>query len=337
MDLDIFTKCLPKLELHAHLSGCFRESSLNRLRAQDNKEPFKFVLEPVTDYKAETWKSCDSTFKNIADAVNTLPRLRSLLAEVIEDFAHEGAIYVELRIGVKEAPTKEEYLNAMLEEIKLQANRFPNTIVKLLLSIARNSSVPYARENVQLAIKYSRGLEDPVIVGVEVGANPYTGNWKDIVPLLTEAREAGLRVSLHCGENPGNAEEWREMIKWHPDRLGHCAFLPLDQLSLESLRALQIPVELCLTVASRWFAIPYSENVWHSLKNHPIIFCTDNTTLNNTSLSKEYHIAMEHFHLDRDEMIRRTRSSIDYVFASDKCKNELREIFEEKLARLASD
>jgi len=225
----------------------------------------------------------------------------------------------------------------LIEEIQLQSKRFPHTIVKLLLSVARHSGVPYGRENVELAIKYTKGVEDPVIVGVELGGNPYTGTWKELGPLFTEAREAGLRVALHCGENHLNAEEWREMIKWHPDRLGHCAFLRSDQLSLESLRALQIPVELCLTVASRWFAIPHSENVWHSLRNHPIIFCTDNTTLNNTTLSKEYLIAMEHFQLSRDEMIRRTRSSIDYAFASDKCKNKLREIFEAKIACLASD
>jgi len=68
---------------------------LNQLRAQDNKEPFNFLLAPVTDYKEEAWTSCIDTFLNVADAVNTLPRLRTLLAEVIEDFANEGAIYVE--------------------------------------------------------------------------------------------------------------------------------------------------------------------------------------------------------------------------------------------------
>ena len=108
----------------------------------------------------------------------------------------------------------------------------------------------------------------------------------------------------------------------------------IDQASLESLRTSKIPVEICLTVAQSWFAIPHSSNVWHSLKNHPIIFCTDNTTLYDTVLSKEYQIAMEHFHLSRDQMIQLCRDSIDYTFASEKCKGKLREIFEAKVSQL---
>lgn len=49
--------------------------------------------------------------------------------------------YCELRIGIKPEPTKRDYLNGLLSVIAEQRIKYPDVTVKLLLSVARHSSV----------------------------------------------------------------------------------------------------------------------------------------------------------------------------------------------------
>ncbi|KAG5561369.1 hypothetical protein RHGRI_004408 [Rhododendron griersonianum] len=60
---------------------------------------------------------------------------------------------------------------------------------------------------------------------------------------------------------------------------------------------------------------------------HPIVLCTDDTGVFSTSLSREYALAASTFGLGRSNMFQLAQNAIDFVFADDAVKTELREIF----------
>ena len=251
--------------------------------------------------------------------------------EVIEDFAKEGTVYLELRIGLKPVPTKREYLETLLSAIGEAALLHPYCTVKLLLSVARDTPVSYAREQVVLAIEHVRTHQpDPVVVGVEMGGSPYAGSWRELRCLFDAAREAGLRVSLHCGERPDAQEEWSEMLTWRPDRVGHGTFLSEENLSRLSARA--IPVEFCVSVAERFFCQKSAKMILSRLPLHPHIVCTDNTTLNETTLTAEYEKVMKDFLLTPKDLLVMSWRAIDFAFASSIAKEKVRKDFVERLS-----
>ena len=62
-------------------------------------------------------------------------------------------------------------------------------------------------------------------MGVELSGDPRTGSFTDFAEELARARAGGLKVSLHCGEQPEQSKETPLMLDFKPDRLGHCIYL----------------------------------------------------------------------------------------------------------------
>lgn len=96
-------------------------------------------------------------------------------------------------------------------------------MVKLLVSICRHESVASGEENLTLAIKYNQ-LYPNIVRGVDLSGNPASKKFSDFRAILTQARDTGLKLALHCGETD-NQLEIAEMLEFGMDRLGHGIFI----------------------------------------------------------------------------------------------------------------
>ncbi|OJK04765.1 hypothetical protein ASPACDRAFT_109613 [Aspergillus aculeatus ATCC 16872] len=188
---DEFTRALPKIELHAHLSGSISRQCLHEIWAEKKAQsPETFTLEdPLVvmppgkvDYSLQTFFT---TFSNtIYHLLTTLSDIRAATRSTLADFAADGVVYLELRTIPRASPaqsfTREEYLTTVLDtiaEFSLQqqqqqqqeqpppenASSIPSgTTTKqaamttnLILAIDRGTMTAHeAMEIVQLAIKY---------------------------------------------------------------------------------------------------------------------------------------------------------------------------------------
>ncbi|XVF26005.1 hypothetical protein REPUB_Repub13aG0263000 [Reevesia pubescens] len=338
---------MPKVELHAHLNGSVRSSTLLEL-ARVLGEKGIIVFPDVENVIMKNDRTLHEVFK-LFDLIHILTTDHSTVTritkEVIEDFASENVVYLELRTTPKRndsiGMSKRSYMEAVMEGLRAvnsvdvdyaPAGLKTNTIngatrkkifVRFLLSIDRRESTEAAMETVKLALE----MRDLGVVGIDLSGNPIVGNWTTFLPALKFAREQGLYITLHCGEVP-NQEEIKEMLDFLPQRIGHaCCF---DEENWRKLKSSKIPVEICLTSNIRTETISSIE-IHHFgdlyMAKHPLVLCTDDSGVFSTSLSGEYTLTSSAFGLGKTKMFQLAENAIDFIFADNGVKEDLKAIF----------
>ena len=209
--------------------------------------------------------------------------------------------------------------------------------MRLLLSAARHGELDFAQENIDIAIEYFQKSKaegkEPIVCGVELGGVTTAGSWEAFRPMFQQARDAGLPIALHCGENKQNQAEPREMMAFGPERLGHCVYL--DDANMQRLLESGIPVETCLTCHDLCFSVPYPENVFAKLhKKGKVCLATDNPSFYQTSLSDEYIRCCEHHDVTIADVFALARDAIDFAFTSEETKASLRHRFDAAVDKL---
>ncbi|KAI2497067.1 Adenosine/AMP deaminase [Fragilaria crotonensis] len=359
-DLKSFVDRIPKIELHAHLNGCVRESTL-------------MALAKERGIQLSEHHFADDTDDTVGQVVADLEALRLITWEALHDFASHHVVYLELRSTPKrlrrtwksdEITTKTDYVNVILsviqdferqeqeryererENVGETNGRLPLK-ARLLVSIDRARDVEEAIENVNIAIDLHQN-ENPYIVGIDLGGNPLRNDFRDFEGALSMARKAGLKVTLHCGEvacaernndpNPAYVralEEAHALIAFHPDRLGHALLLPAS--IRPALSSSKIPVETCPTsnVMTLELATSFHGHLVEGLKAHPQMehwlstdypfsVSTDDSGVFNTNPSKELLLLSLAWNLSPGKLTHIVMRSIEHAFCDENLKALLR-------------
>ncbi|KAJ4814571.1 Adenosine deaminase-like protein [Rhynchospora pubera] len=345
---------LPKVELHAHLNGSIRDSTLLELvnKHGDNGVLISKDVEQMILEKGTSLRKCFELFAVYHVLATDHETVKRITKEAVEDFAADNCIYLELRTTPKKneakGMTKRSYMDAVIDGLKAVDTvdvdlcgceltnkkngdwRRKKIFVRLLLSINRSEATSAAIETVNLAME----MKDMGVVGIDLSGDPTVGQWDTVLPALEHARKLGLPVTLHCGE-VRNSKEIQAMLDFNPQRLGHVCLLAEEDW--ERLKSLMIPVEICLTSNIMTQTIPLIE--YHHFADlykskHPLSLCTDDTGLFSTTLSNEYYKAAVTFGLGKEEMFKLAQEAVDFVFANEDVKKHLAQNYEEAKARI---
>jgi adenosine deaminase len=126
---------------------------------------------------------------------------------------------------------------------------YPQVRAGLIVMMDRTFTERQNEVIVEKAIRYrTRG-----IVGIDIaGPRPHAGryDYAGLAPLVETAREAGLGVTIHVGEEGGEAglEEIRDVVEHlRPERIGHGILAAQDDDTMELLRDAGTVLELCPT------------------------------------------------------------------------------------------
>ncbi|KAK8941896.1 hypothetical protein KSP40_PGU012214 [Platanthera guangdongensis] len=357
-------RSIPKIELHAHLNGCIRDSTLLELaKVLGEKGIINFAdVEHVIRKCGRSLSECFQLFDLFHILATDHGTISRITKEVVEDFAADEVVYLELRTTPKnnetKGMTKRSYMKAVIDGLRSvdalnvlfsnssertenisrsTQNNYANCMerktiyIRLLLSIDRRETTIAAMETVCLALE----MREFGVVGIDLSGNPIVGEWNTFLPALKYAKEQGLSVTLHCGE-VSNKKEIQEMLDFVPERIGHACFLDKDDW--EKARVLHIPVEICLTSnlrTERLSTIDLHHFANLHKGNHPLVLCTDDTGLFSTTLSNEYYLAAATFGLDQKDVLRLATNAIEFVFGGSEVKKALRGIFGDSARKLA--
>jgi adenosine deaminase len=162
---------------------------------------------------------------------------------------------------------------------------------------------------VEKAIRYvSRG-----IVGIDIaGPRPDGGRYpyRELAPLVEEARNAGLGVTIHVGEEGeehGDAEIGEVVEHLRPDRIGHGILAARNPELMAALREQEIVLEICPTSNLLTRALADEQAVRETFRafvEHGVLFtiATDGPEMMRTHLRDEFELLKRIEALDEDEL-----------------------------------
>jgi adenosine deaminase len=249
-------------ELHTHLGGSVSSDILWTLAHEQG------IALPVKDYWDFDRLVTVSDPRGVAD-LNALDQIyhwteliqSSPLAVEVSVHAAIGGAYrsqgittLELRFNpMKRNRGGERDLDhiilAAIRGLDRASLEYPQVRAGLILMMDRTFT---ARQNeiiVEKAIGWaSRGIVGIDIAGPRPGGSRY--DYRQVQPMVDEARAAGLGVTIHVGEEGGEfgREEVSEVVEvLRPDRIGHGILAAGDDELMRDLREAEIVLEICPT------------------------------------------------------------------------------------------
>ncbi len=117
---------MPKIELHTHIGGSLRASTFHSLSLSKNLSISHIEFSAVSIQKGF------EMFKVIAQLIDSCEVLERVTREVIQDYADNNCVYLELRSTPRQfqkegiVQTKQQYLEAVITAIKIEESMNPN-------------------------------------------------------------------------------------------------------------------------------------------------------------------------------------------------------------------
>ncbi|KAJ1454593.1 hypothetical protein M885DRAFT_521499 [Pelagophyceae sp. CCMP2097] len=311
---------MPKIELHAHLSGSIRRGTLVELAARESDAEALRAGGLLRDggllRGRRSLRECFDIFGLIHRHVRSLDDVARITREALEDASADRTSYIELRSTPRrfdgETPTDEmDYVRAVVGAMAAWSRRGPacKVVPRLLVSVDRSRSVEAAEKMVDdlCALRAADETVREFVVGLDFSGNPTAATFCDYAHIFRKARDVfGLPAALHVAEvprNDGDADAILDFALERPEacRLGHALYLSEAQL----LRAQSLCIEVCPSsnVATLDLA---------SLAQHPLlrrgegrlVLCTDDSAVFGSGLGDEYAKVLCHFSdFDLEQML----------------------------------
>jgi adenosine deaminase len=162
---------------------------------------------------------------------------------------------------------------------------------------------------VEKAIRYApRGIVGVDIAGPRPRGERYA--YRELAPLVEEARTAGLGVTIHVGEEGeehGDGEIAEVVEHLRPDRIGHGILAARNPELMAALREHEIVLEICPTSNLLTRALPDEEAVrdtFRAFVEHgvPFTIATDGPEMMRTHLRDEFALLQRVGALDGEEL-----------------------------------
>ena len=252
---------------------------------------------------------------------------RSVHAAIGGAYRSQGITTLELRFNpMKRNRGGERDLDhiimAAVRGLDRASLEYPQVRSGLILMMDRTFTERQNAIIVEKAIRYApRG-----VVGIDIagprpdGAGPYP--YRDLLPLVEQAKDAGLGVTIHVGEEGGDfgIAEVREVVSTlRPDRIGHGILAAQDPKLMDQLREAEIVLEICPTSNLLTKALEDEgavRDTFRAFTEHevPFTIATDGPEMMRTHLRDEFELLLKIGALDEDRLSEANRRGHDATF-----------------------
>jgi adenosine deaminase len=308
-------------ELHTHLGGSVAADILWSLAHEQG------IALPVKDYWAfhelvtvsdprgvESLDALDEVY-HWTELIQSSPLAveRSVHAAIGGAYRSQGITTLELRFNpMKRNRGGERDLDhiilAAIRGLDRARLEYPQVRAGLILMMDRTFDADLNMIIVRKAIGWApRGIVGVDIAGPRPGGERY--DYRGLAPHVEAAREAGLGITIHVGEEGGSVgrEEIAEVVDaLRPDRIGHGILAAGDPTLLAALAESGIVLELCPTSNLLTKALVGEEELRRTVRtfaDHGVAFtvATDGPEMMRTHLRDEFELLLRIGALEEDE------------------------------------
>lgn len=325
-----FFRGLPKVDLHRHLEGSLRLSTLLEVgRLHGLRLPGTNRLRELVQVGEDELFS----FENFLSKFETLrlfyrsPEIISRLTrETIADAAADNVRYLELRFTPAALSRAEQFslaevMDWVIDGTHLAEEEFGVT-TRLIASVNRNEGVDIALEVARLAAE----RQPAGIVGVDLAGNEAHYSGLMFAGVFKEATQAGLHITIHAGEWGGAANVAEAITHLRAERIGHGVRVLEDPAVAALARERGVTFEVCITSN-------YQSGVVPALSVHPLprmlahglnaTINTDDPSISQICLSDEYRLANEDLGLSLEVLRERVLAAANAAFLPDEERQRL--------------
>lgn len=324
---------LPKIELHCHLDGSVRPETIIDIAQKDrinipsyNIQDIKRMVTAPLD--CESLDEYLKRFQLPILVMQTKENLRRIAYELLEDSAKENVKYIEVRFApllhCEKGLNIEEIIESVLNGIE-DAEKKYDIKGNLILSCLKTMPVDTVFDVVEGGKKFlGKG-----VAAIDLAGSENEGFSKEFIEPIALAKKYGYRITIHAGET-GIGKNVLEAIELlHAERIGHGIFIKDCAEAYKAVKEKEITLEMCPTSNVQTKAV-------QSFNTHPIYdfykdgikvtVNTDNRTVSNTTMTNEFNILLDEFHITYEDYKQIYYNSVNASFADLETKEKLKKI-----------
>jgi adenosine deaminase len=321
---------LPKTEIHCHLEGAIRTATIIEV-AREYHLPLPSYEVPALDKHVKVfdqWRDLRAVLEafTIARDCFVAPDVVERIAwELFEDSARQNIKLFEVRFSPDWAFSRHALdWDAALEALqraKARAEYDFGMAIGLIAITSRSLGSPSSVKTVDWAIRHAGD-----ILGIDLADSERDFPLSEFLAPIRKAKDAGLKVTIHTGEDTPASFVSEAIHLMAPDRIGHGIHIIEDAAAVELVRERGITLEVN----------PWSNYLTHSvhrIEEHPlkklfdlgvrVTINSDDPEVLDANLNNEYRIAHEILGMTFDELAACNRYACDTSFIPEPARQKI--------------
>src|SRR6266508_2894297 len=321
---------LPKTEIHIHLEGSIRTPTIIDIAREYKLDLPSYEVDELNKHvkvygQMRDLKAVLEAFAIFQNSITSPKVVERIAWELFEDSARQNVRLFEVRFSPDWAFHShdlnwDECLDGLLRAKERAEREFDMAIAYIAISSRSMGPVSCVR-TVDWAISHKDH-----IVGVDLADAEDVYPIYDFAKPILKAKEAGLKVTVHSGENTAASAVVDTIHAVHPDRIGHGIHIIEDMKAVELVQEQNITLEV-----NPWSN--YLTNSVRSIEEHPlkrlfdlgvkVTINSDDPEVLETNLNNEYRIAHEILGMSIEEIMTCNQYAYEASFLAEAEKNRI--------------
>jgi adenosine deaminase len=335
---------LPKVELHCHIEGTMRPTTVRDLARKNG------VALPTDDldelYRYGSLDEFLSVFWLVQSCLHDRDDWARLAYESVSDAAAHGRVYAETFFTPARHLAAQQHLGdivAGLDEGIAAAEADTGARCALVADIDRAYGPDAGLELVEGVLGLRRGGAPGAdrIIGIGLDSTELGVDPRSFSPAYEAARRGGLHLTAHQGEDTGPDAIAACVDVLGAERIDHGLSITRDDRLVERFAGEGIPLTVCPTsnmvIANRVSSL--AEHPFAAMRAAGLLATlnTDDPALTDLDLGREYAAVADAYGWGFDEMVVVSHDGVDATWLDDDDKRALHERIDARAAELRAD
>ncbi|MBN1451774.1 MAG: adenosine deaminase [Anaerolineales bacterium] len=318
---------LPKAEIHIHLEGSIRTATIIDIAREHNLSLPAYEVETLDPHvkvyeQLQSLQAVLEAFAIFQNSIVSPVAVERITYEVCEDASRQNIKLLEIRFSPDWAFSGHNLdWDAALEGIlraKFRAEADFDMAVGLIAITSRSMGPASCEKTVDWAIRWK-----DVIHGIDLADSEAEHPIREFIKPVFRAKDAGLKVTVHSGEDTSASAVMDTIQAASPDRIGHGIHIIEDMAAVELVKERGITLEV-----NPWSN--YLTNSVRRIEEHPlkqlfdlgvrVTINSDDPEVLETNLNNEYRIAHEILGMSMDEIATCNRYALEASFLPEEKK-----------------
>jgi adenosine deaminase len=323
---------IPKTEIHCHLEGSIRTQTIIDVAHEYNLKLPSYEVNEL-DQRVKVFgqlrdlQAVLDAFAIFQKSITSPVVVERIAWELFEDCSRQNIKLFEVRFSPDWAfhghnLDWDESLEALLHA-KERAERKFDMAIGIIAITSRGMGADSCVKTVDWAIRNRQHIQ-----AVDLADGELLYPMSNFVKPILKAKDAGLKVTIHSGEDTPASAVWDTIHAFQPDRIGHGIH------SIEDMKVVELIKERGITLEINPWS-NYLTNSVPTIESHPlkklfdlglrVTINSDDPEVLDTNVNNEYRIAHEILGMSMDNIATCNRYAFESSFIEESAKQRIRD------------